>query len=124
MGLLFGFVVLGAVAFGGGVVGGVAPGELGFVDPGELFPGAVPGVVEPCPCPCVLPAPGWPLCPDCPAEPAPGEAEDPEPPDGGAPPGELCATTQVAQPKTSDSKVILLIDMKRASGLLNSVGAS
>jgi len=110
LGLVFGLVPLGFVWLG--VSLGVCPFmfPLGLVVPGVVVfgfvvPGVLPvgGFTEPVGGGAVDPVvPAWPLWPAVPgAEPA-----DP------APPGAACATIQVAQSKTTESRVRFLIMLK------------
>jgi hypothetical protein len=114
---------------------GVAFGLFGFVDGFGFAPGSVFGAVEPVGGAVVLPVGGcaglpvggvpvlpvggvegdvWPGVADPPADPAP--RADPDPP-----PGAACATTQVAQKRTTDSKVSFIADILKASSIEFSV---
>jgi len=99
----FGLVVPGSLVFGF-----VVPGlpVLGVVVPGLVVPGVAPvgGFTEPVGGGGGVVAPGvrdWPLCPAAPGA-VPPVAE---------PPGDACATIQLAQSKTTESKLKFLIDM-------------
>jgi hypothetical protein len=115
-----GFVLGLALGFGlfGFVVEGCVPGALGFVgfDPGAvLLPEPVGGGV-------VLPVGGRPVFPVGGAEGDdwPGVAEAPADPAVPAPPAPAppaCATTQVAQPRTKDSKANFFADFMRPPAL-------
>lgn len=111
-GFVFGLVPLGfvGVPLGFSLVpfGLVVPGVVvfGFVVPGFVVPGVAPvgGFTAPVGGGGGVVAPGvrdWPLWPAVPVA-VPPVAE---------PPGDACATTQVAQKKTTESKVKFLIDM-------------
>jgi len=111
---VFGFplgLVLGlsGFAFGlfGFVVEGCVPGAFGLVG---FDPGAVEGAVEPVGGGVVLPVGGLPVFPvgGADGDVCPGAAE----PEGALPPaGACCATTQVAQNRSTDNNVSLLPDI-------------
>lgn len=133
LGVVLGFVVEGCVVLPGVVeFGEVDPGEVvfgvelepGVVEPGLVDPGVDPGLdpgLVVCPgvvCGVAVPAggvavlaggvagePGVELCP----------ALLPEPPAGAAPPGELWATAQLAQPNTTESNISFRDDISNAS---------
>jgi hypothetical protein len=91
----FGFVVFGLFVFGVPVPG-VGGGFCGVAVPGD-WGVALPGA-------CGVAVPGFPLCP-----------AEPELLGGGAPPaGAACATTHVAQPRTTANKLIFPTDMMKS----------
>lgn len=123
---LFGFVAPGVF----GLFGFVAPGSFGLLEFGLL--GFDPGVAFPVGGSAVLPVGGSPVFPvgGCVVLPVGGWAELPvggadgdawpgvPEPAGGAPPaGAACATTQVAQNRSTDNNVSFLGDIMRPPAL-------
>jgi hypothetical protein len=113
------FVVLGFTVDGCVALPGV--GVVGEFEPGTVVFGVPLGAVDPV-CGVAVPAGGVAVLAGGVAVLAGGVAGEPgvevcpallEPPAGAAPPGELCATAQLAQHKTTDSNVSFRDDMSK-----------